>query len=217
MIKYHKIQTVYKRDPETNFKTLLEGEWSLEEFDFLKNNIWMFTEKIDGTNIRVQWGTHHYPVFQGKTDNAQIPATLLACLPEYFHPEIMRDAFGEDKQVCLYGEGFGNRIQKAGKLYLPKSVDFILFDVNIDGYWLNRENVENIAKKFGLKVVPIIGYGTLLDGIELTRMGIPSQISEEPQIAEGLVMRLKMELFNRRGQRMITKIKYKDFRHYGGK
>ena len=25
-MQYHKIQTVFKRDPETNYKTLLEGE-----------------------------------------------------------------------------------------------------------------------------------------------------------------------------------------------
>ena len=28
MTVYHKIQTVFKRDPETNFKTLLEGDYT---------------------------------------------------------------------------------------------------------------------------------------------------------------------------------------------
>ena len=51
MIQYHKIQTVFKRDPETKFKTLLMGEYSLPEFEYLKNNEWVFTEKIDGTKV----------------------------------------------------------------------------------------------------------------------------------------------------------------------
>ena len=35
MKKYHKIQTVFKRDPETKNKFLLEGQYSLDEFEFL--------------------------------------------------------------------------------------------------------------------------------------------------------------------------------------
>ena len=53
MKEYHKIQTVFKRDPSTNHKTLLMDDYSLPEFEYLKNNHWIFTEKIDGTNIRV--------------------------------------------------------------------------------------------------------------------------------------------------------------------
>ena len=55
MEKYHKIMTVFKRDPETKYKTLLMGEWALPEFEYLCCNPWVFTEKIDGTNIRVNW------------------------------------------------------------------------------------------------------------------------------------------------------------------
>ena len=48
MIKYPKIQTVYLRDPETKYRTLLEGQFALPEFEYLANNEWIFTEKIDG-------------------------------------------------------------------------------------------------------------------------------------------------------------------------
>lgn len=222
MEKYHKIQTAWLRDPDNNFKTLLEGQWSKDEFEFLKDNIWQWREKIDGTNIRVMWhgrdwkGSHDtspFPLeFRSKKNNdAQIQPTLLARLPEIFSIEDFRDAFGE-KPVCLYGEGFGKKIQKAGKLYLPDSNDFILFDVWIDGYWLNRDNVENIAQRFNIKVAPIIGEGTLVDMIELVRIGFESTVSELPQIAEGIVATPKVELFGRNGKRVITKIKHKDFR-----
>ena len=55
MKEYIKIQTIFKRDLLTNHKTLLEGDYSLPEFDYLKDNTWIFTEKVDGTNIRVMW------------------------------------------------------------------------------------------------------------------------------------------------------------------
>ena len=221
MEKYHKIKTVYLRDPENNYKTLLEGQWSKEEFEYLKDLIWGWREKIDGTNMRILWhggdwmGSHDtspFPLeFRGKQDHSQIPPSLLARLPYLFSLEDMREAFDE-KPVCLYGEGFGDRIQKAGKYYLPNKVDFILFDVKIGGIWLNRENVENIAEKFGIKVVPIIGEGTLEEAIEIVRVGFPSTISEIEQLAEGIVATPKIELAGRNGARIITKIKHKDFK-----
>jgi len=50
MNKYHKISTVFKRDPENNFKTLLFGEFATPELEYLQDNMWVFTEKVDGTN-----------------------------------------------------------------------------------------------------------------------------------------------------------------------
>ena len=90
MNQYHKIQTVFLRDPATNYKTLLEGQYALPEFEYLANNQWTWTEKVDGTNIRVIWdGTAI--VFGGKTDNAQIPASLVNRLSDTFFP--LRDTF----------------------------------------------------------------------------------------------------------------------------
>ena len=44
MNEYHKIQTVFKRDMQKNGKTLLEGQWTLPEFEFLAGNTWVFTD-----------------------------------------------------------------------------------------------------------------------------------------------------------------------------
>ena len=41
MNEYHKIQTVFLRDPTTNFNTLLEGEWAEPEFEWLAGNEWV--------------------------------------------------------------------------------------------------------------------------------------------------------------------------------
>lgn len=76
MNEYPKIQTVFKRDLATKYKTLLEGNYSLPEFEYLKNNKWIFTEKVDGTNIRVCFRDGKV-VFYGRTDSAQIPAPLI--------------------------------------------------------------------------------------------------------------------------------------------
>ena len=157
MKEYHKIQPVFQRDPENRFKTLLEGEFSMPEFAFLQDNLWVFTEKVDGTNIRVIFDGDEGIRFGGKTDNAQIPVPLMNRLNEKFLPLVGR--FGEvfgDTEVCLYGEGYGAKIQKGGGNY-GASQDFVLFDVKIGDWWLERVNVEDIATKFGIDVVPILG------------------------------------------------------------
>lgn len=85
MSEYHKIQTVYLRDPATKFKTLLLGQYAEPEFAYLAKNEWSFTEKVDGTNIRVMVPMAGGPIaFGGKTDNASIPAALAGRLQERF-------------------------------------------------------------------------------------------------------------------------------------
>jgi len=216
MEKYHKIQTIYKRDMQNNGKTLLIGDYSMPEFEYLKDNIWVWTEKIDGTNTRIKWDGQNVR-FGGKTDSAQIPTNLLDTLQDTFVKDIINDTFPgiieTESKVCLYGEGYGAKIQKGGGNYIPDHADFILFDVKIDNWWLKRDAKEDIANKLGIKIVPIIGKGTLDDAIRLVKEGFTSKIAyNKDHMAEGLILTPEVELFNRKGERIITKIKHKDFR-----
>ena len=218
MKEYHKIQTVFFRSPESNFKELVEGQWTLPEFELLKDIEWVWTEKIDGTCIRVMWDGQNIR-FGGKTDDAQISTFLLKTLQDTFTSEKMAKQFGsgytekdEKINVCLYGEGYGAKIQKGGN-YLPDKTDFILFDCKIDEWWLKRESLEEIATNLSIKIVPIIGTGTLLEAANFVKTGYKSTIAYNKNYdAEGLVMKPKIDLFNRKGERIVTKIKTKDFR-----
>jgi hypothetical protein len=116
MAVYHKIQTVFLRDPATHYATVLEGQYATPEFEYLKQNIWMFTEKVDGTNIRVQWNRESVE-FAGKTDRADIPTCLREKLQEMFAPEVFLP--WEAPALTLYGEGYGARIQKGGGTDIP--------------------------------------------------------------------------------------------------
>lgn len=209
MKEYHKIQTVFKRDPGTNFKTLL-SEYSLPEFELLKDIQWDWTEKIDGTNIRVMFNGVDIE-FCGKTDKANIPPFLFDRLEDMFNSAKMYKMFGVNGDVCLYGEGYGQKIQKGGN-YLPDSNDFILFDCKIGPWWMSRDSLEEIATSLGIGIVPIIGSGILDEAVEFCKTGYKSTIAENKDYdAEGLVLKPKLELFARNGRRIISKIKHKDF------
>ena len=207
MKEYHKIVTVFERDPNNKFKTLLEGKWSEPEFEYLKDNEWIWTEKIDGTNIRIMWDGEKV-VFGGKTDSAQLYAPLVERLQTLFYAGAMSKIF--DHPACLYGEGFGAKIQKGGGNYISDGVDFCLFDVLVGDNWLERSSVLDIANRLEIQIAPVVGVGNLLEAVEITKQGIVSRWG--PFISEGLVIRPKLEMKNRRGHRIITKIKHSDFK-----
>lgn len=209
MITYHKIQTVFLRDPDTNFKTLLEGQYAKPEFEWLAENEWLATEKIDGTNIRVMWDGANV-TFNGKSDNAQIHGDLVKYLYEHFTTEKMAAQFGtEPTEVCCYGEGYGAGIQSGG--YYQPEKRFILFDVNVGNVWLERPNVEDVASGLNCPVVPVLYTGSLRKMVKAVKYGFDSTVAQDKHMAEGLVIRPATELFNRRGERVITKLKYQDF------
>ena len=206
MKEYHKIQSIFKRDEKTH--KFIEGEWSLPEFYYLRDNQWTMTEKIDGTNIRIGWIPGVGKKIGGRTDNAQIPTFLLTRLEELFPDELLLTLF-RDTAVTLYGEGYGAKIQKGGGNYIADGCDFILFDVMIGDWWLERSNVEDIARKLNIDVVPIIGEGTIDNAIKRIKYGVKSTFGDF--MAEGLVLKPSVELFARNGKRIVTKIKHKDF------
>lgn len=213
MIEYTKIETVFNRD-EQGTKKLIMGDYRDKTVEFLKDVKWEFTEKIDGTNIGIYWDGHkvHY---QGRTERASIPTFLLDRLMELFggdvNEELFEQTFGE-KQAILFGEGYGKKIQKCGAEYNQDGVDFILFDVYMpdSGLWLERVNVQDIARKFGVAVVPIVLTGTIDEAIEFVKGHPDSTIGTAKM--EGVVGRPAVEVRDRRGKRMIVKIKYNDFK-----
>ena len=202
---YHKIDSVYKRDPNNNYKTFLVGEWTRPEFEYLACLEWEWTEKIDGTNIRIGIGADQHTI-GGRTQNAQIPTFLVPVLAEIG----MRAVAAELEGLTLCGEGYGPKIQNGGDY--RKDHSFILFDVFTDaGMALTRRDVEDIAAKVGIDVVPVVGVGNLYQAIREVMGGFDSVVARSPLMAEGLVVRPATELRCRNGGRVITKIKTRDF------
>lgn len=219
MTEYHKINTVFARDARGR---IVEGTYARPEFGYLADLTWQFTEKVDGTNVRLRYdgspkfrGNEHAYV-AGRTDRAQLPPKLLNRLVELLRAAPLSDVFPgggyESPDVVLHGEGYGARIQASGSRYSPDGVDFVLFDVQVGRWWLRRDSVVEVGERLGLAVVPVIGEGTLADAVELTRTGFPSARWPGVTVAEGLVLRPAVELFDRAGNRVIAKIKHADFR-----
>lgn len=211
MNEYTKIETIFKRDMGGS-KKLIEGEFRNETVEFLKDNQWICTEKIDGTNIGVVWDGHKVS-YQGRTEKAQMPVYLINKLSEMFggetNEELFEQKFGE-MQVILFGEGYGPKIQKGGGNY-RSDVSFILFDVYLpeQNLWLKRDALEDIAKTFNIDVVPIVLTGTLQEAVNFVKQKPKSTIGVADM--EGLVCKPAVDMLDRMRRRVIVKIKVKDF------
>lgn len=239
---YQKINTIFKRDqnPGKFHNCIMPEEgFTQPEFEFLRGCKFECTEKIDGTSMSV----HIIPVgytdiggafkvnyaveYHGKTEKADTPKHLQAKMEQLFPAEKMLEAFNKNVtyenvedaikevnhgKVNVFGEGYGAKIQKGGN-YISNDCGFVLFDVTVDGMFLLRESLEDIASKLGIPIVPLIGYMTIDEAIEFVKKGFKSTIAENKDYdAEGLVLKTPMGLLNRKGERIITKIKTCDFR-----
>lgn len=204
MSEYHKIETLYERD----MKTFKVDPSRLKNRTYSLIKLWQFTEKIDGTNIRCVWKDGAL-TFGGKTNNAQIHADLVKWLYENVSAAKMAEIF-PDTEAVIYGEGYGAGIQKGGGYSPTKKL--IVFDVLVgDQWWLSWENTCDVAAKLGLDVVPFVGEMTLDEATEMVRVGFPSRLNGGQIQAEGLVGRTAEPLFDKKGARLIVKLKTKDF------
>lgn len=209
MTEYHKIETLFERDPAT----FMVDPTQLKATVLGTIREWDVTEKIDGTNIRIMLSADGDVQFGGRSAAAQIPADLVQYLIRTFPPEALKATLWLDPEnpvdAVLYGEGYGPGIQKGGGLYRADKA-FILFDAMIAGkWWLDREAVDEIASKLGIDSVPYLGRMDLEQIVERVRQPFPSKIGTA--MAEGVVARPIEALFDKRMKRVIIKLKTKDF------
>lgn len=204
---YTKIHTAFKRDEKN---VIIDGQWTLPEFVYLQGNPWIWTEKVDGTNIRLHWNGEKVMI-GGRTGNAQIPTSLIAALEPYTDRETWARMFPDGSDVTVYGEGYGAGIQRGGHYRPDKSL--VVFDVRIEDWWLRDESIKEVADGLGLDVVPQVGIFTPNEAWKYIKEGnLKSAWPDAP--IEGIVGRPEVPLFDRKGQRVITKLKVKDWQDY---
>lgn len=208
MIEYPKIETVFVRDEKT--RRVLPDQLRLPEFGAVRS--WSVSEKIDGTNIRV--GREGGVVrITGRTDNAQFSVPAMDYLRGVFTREAL--AGFTDDDFVVFGELYGPKIQKGGG-YAP-SLRVRLFDVLVGSWWLKREDVAGIAQAIGIGVAPelptisevprtVEALAAVVDASRVATEDGGSGIR-----AEGVVCRSDPLMLTRGGNRVMWKLKFRDF------
>ena len=212
-MKYPKIKSLFKRGEDFKFT----GEFVSEFLTDFKDFRWVCQEKLDGMNIRIifDYENKDFKYF-GRTDNAQIPEHLqleLNKIIETAKETNVSEAFPSISKFILYGEGFGHKIQKGG-LYLGDQVAFNLFDCyafipSKKSFWLEAPRLARLVELFKIDLVPEWGAMTISEASDLVKTGFQSKHGTAK--AEGLILRTHFPLFDSFGERLIFKLKTKDF------
>lgn len=222
--EYSKIETLYDRDGK---HFVIVGKLRRPEFGNIKR--WSITEKLHGRNTRISLYDNGVVDYGGKTDEAEMPPELLEYLKNTFPVEKMKVALWLPnkpipKQATIYGEAYGPGMVPGSGLY-RKDISFRLFDCLIDVYWLDRNNIEDVARKLGVKCVPLLGIidflptnvqeiEYLLERNKQNLVAIEEGDSKSVR-SEGIVAKCEPMVFYREGEKLkrtMWKLKIKDFK-----
>jgi hypothetical protein len=228
MQPYSKIDTIFERNDKFRVDTT-----KLRRPVYSCISTWVVSEKVDGMNARILFqrdfsgnGPDMLYDVRGKTNNASIPPQLLAHCKElatnalYSVSAIMSEHNLD--YLTLYGEGYGAKIQSGSRYRTDQG--FILFDVGVGTRsdvgpdsmtYLSDEQVTKTADALNIPRVPIIAEEMSIGGIvELVSTGFASKAATDPTLpAEGIVARTIEPLYDNRGERLIIKLKTKDFKN----
>lgn len=214
-MKYPKIPTIWTRNDE--FK-VVPGQFRHLESAIIKE--WLITEKIDGQNLRIMLFPDGHVECRGRGDKTQFHKNAFAYFESMSFPEKMRGAFYQDDNgnwplVVVYGELYGPKIQKGGKY--RSDITARIFDVWVNKWWIEWDDVVETAKKLQVPTVPILGFynNPPVCKAELLNIIPESVVAKEESgqsiEPEGIVARTVPMLFTRQGARVLWKSKIKDF------
>lgn len=122
----------------------------------------------------------------------------------------------EEVPIYIYGEYFGEGIQKCGKRYINKGNKFLVFDIKQQGWWTPKDVRDSLCEKLGLETVPFIGVMTLADIEDMVRKGFATKFAaaDPTLLEEGIVARPVVPMFDGSNKRIIVKVKYCDYIEY---
>lgn len=226
---YDKILAPFARDTAKS-KYVDIVKFSRPEFEMLANVKWNWTLKIDGTNINVLWDGERVK-YVGHTDKTQFNERTKKFLDETFCTSeaetIFEDLYGS--QPVKISMEFVSKDMNQNYGYLDGAVFvFDVFNGNTEKVWTSEETLGTFVSRFegsNVFVAPFIGCMNIWDAVDLVK-GFEVFWNQYPEkwrtndiidnplglyTVEGIVGRLPYELFDNNGNRIITKIKCKDY------
>ena len=194
---------------------LYNSQYQTKEIAYLWACPWTVKRKLDGENIRIYWDGEQ-ALWNGKSNNFQCSAEFQNYMNNTFIEEIFEEKFGREKEVYIYGEHMGPKVQ-GNELGLDKD-ELVILDVEINGTFLDKDGIINVASYFGVKSVydymdgALASIGEALDPIESSLEYFIWEVAEgELSDWEGIVCTPACNIKDHNGKRIIVKIKNKDY------
>ncbi|MCK4359146.1 MAG: hypothetical protein KAW92_10485 [Candidatus Cloacimonetes bacterium] len=169
----------------------------------------IITEKIHGTNCRFGWTDGQYMVGSHTCRKECHGVSIYARIGEELDME-HKFSFNlftkENNDLVLYGEIYGFKVQKKFN-YGLETQKFILFDVQLNGVFLEWEEVEGYAKIFNLDLPPVLYKGPFSNKVVEELVNGLTVLGQGAHLKEGIVIRSIHEEWDERlGRKWIKKV-----------
>ena len=203
MEKYPRIQAVHK--PES--KGFLDG-WVIVE------------EKVDGSQGRINIDDQGVITFGSRNIENSMDAGF-GKLSETSQEVFKGMKADKDEIIQVYGEFLSKPKQNAIAYARVPHHNFVVFDIIINGKYLDREEKERFCFNLGLEVVPVLWRGSgsnFTDEIRAELLKLPSFLGHQAGFdrVEGIVVKNYSKLYDERfrdlsGKHMCIKIVNESF------
>ena len=206
MVLYNpKCKTLFRRGDD--FKVTDE----LTDPRFWQIGNWVATKKMDGTSviISIHNGVDGGYSFHGRTAKSQFTPAMQQFLDDAASEALFSLADHGVYQADIYAELFGEGIQ--GNPHGMEGMHLRVFDVRIGDFWLDWENVEDVAVKAGLLPVDVLMVGSTESIVEYIKSYAQHKGDDIPYF-EGVVARTDPLLYDNQGNRMMWKLKVSDYK-----
>jgi len=212
--KFTKYSSPFKKDDKFNNTVVLS--------QILPVGRWIKTEKIDGTNIRIiltkpdEDGNREVLIGSRKlilNPDDKGSKQYMDCIADVNLNKLKEYFKDVNSTVIIYGEGYGAGVQ-TGVMYSPTK-NFRVFDIRIGLAYQDFEYIEKVCINNQLNLVPVLGEVSCITYDEcITSLAkfdntlINDGTGGKP---EGIVYKFEPVLLNKYGERLIFKVKFKDF------
>lgn len=234
---YEKILAPFSRASSKDKYVDEWGKWAKPEFELLQKVKWVWTQKIDGTNLNIVWDGDKVS-YLGHTDKTQWNDRAKKLIEETFcTPEaetVFEQLYGEQPVTVsmeLVGKDYNQN-------YGHPDGYFYVFDIKNGAtgkYWTNDEVLSHFVNSFDpekkiMDKVQELFEGGIRDAVNYVKITEATWNSNfttswyddgfhvwkiknplGPYPIEGIVGRLPIELYNSKNERVICKVKCKDF------
>jgi len=116
-------------------------------------------------------------------------------------------------KVVVYGEAYGGKCQAMSNTY--GELNFVAFEVKVDGKWLTVPKAEKWARKLGFDFVPYEKGPATVEWLNAQRDAPSIQAAKngcgEDKVREGVVIRTIDDEIDRFGERVLVKHKCEKF------
>lgn len=201
-----KTKTLFRRDPAT-FK--VTNELTDQRYAQIKD--WLVTEKMDGMSVILSINTEDHTYF-GRSRNTNFNTAQQQFMNEAFHSTHYNlFKIGFEKPVDIYAELVGPGVQ--GNPHNLDALSLYVFDVRVNDFWLDWDNVCDIAEKAGVQTVRVIHpLRKRLEAIDVVRYVTDmAEHGTGPYYCEGYVARTDPYLYDNMGNRIMFKLKVTDY------